>query len=213
MKEFGKSLTKNIFGITIKYNDNEYEAEFLISGYKINAQLLNIKIFNLKGDIKFNIVDNELESIEYGQKLELDFNNLIIKIINILKGRINILNYTQLQNKLGKWIKNGAIYINYDFFENSIEIIIVSTIQYDIFGTDVGMKYKIILLGNEQSSFIKEIIMNIIKHESPFLYRIVSIIPFELIKETMITYNYFFLIRLIIVYIIIIFLNIIPFAY
>ena len=144
MKEFGKSLTKNIFGITIKYNDNEYEAEFLISGYKINAQLLNIKIFNLKGDIKFNIVDNELESIEYGQKLELDFNNLIIKIINILKGRINILNYTQLQNKLGKWIKNGAIYINYDFFENSIEIIIVSTIQYDIFGTDVGMKYKII---------------------------------------------------------------------
>ena len=213
MKEFGKSLTKNIFGITIKYNDNEYEAEFLISGYKINAQLLNIKIFNLKGDIKCNTVDNELESIEYGQKLELDFNNLIIKIINILKGRINILNYTQLQNKLGKWIKNGAIYINYDFFENSIEIIIVSTIQYDIFGTDVGMKYKIILLGNEQSSFIKEIIMNIIKHESPFLYRIVSIIPFELIKETMITYNYFFLIRLIIVYIIIIFLNIIPFAY
>ena len=31
--------------------------------------------------------------------------------------------------------KKGAIYINYDFFENSIDIIIVSTIQYDIFGT------------------------------------------------------------------------------
>ena len=44
LKEFGKSLTKNIFGITIKYNDNEYEAEFLIPGYKINAQLLNLKI-------------------------------------------------------------------------------------------------------------------------------------------------------------------------
>ena len=122
MQELGKFMSKSLFDVTIEYN-NDYESIFLIPGYIIHLQLFGQIIFDLKGDIKFNIVNNKIESIEYGNEIGREITETISKIEKALKGKVNILTYSQLQNKLVGCVSNGEISINYDFFDNSIEII------------------------------------------------------------------------------------------
>lgn len=111
------------------------------------------------------------------------------------------MTYSQLQNKLVGCISNGEISINYDFFDNSIEIIIVTKNKNDIYETDVGIKYKITPMGKDQNYLNQEIAIEVIKEEDPIIIGENGIsfdTPFELIKELLNAKNFFELIKVII---------------
>jgi hypothetical protein len=61
----------------------------------VHLQIFCQIIFDLKGDIKFNIVNNKIESIEYGNEIGREIIETICKIEKALKGRVNILTYSQ----------------------------------------------------------------------------------------------------------------------
>ena len=200
LKEFGKLISKILFGVSIKFESDE--SVFLIPGYLIHVQIYSQIIFDLKGDIKFKIDNKKIQSIEYGNEIGEKIHETISKIEDILKGKINILTYSQLQNKLSNCVTNGEININYDFFDNSIEIDIVSKIQNDKYGTenDVGVKYKIKPMGNEQNYLTQELAIDMIKEEDPIIIGTGGIsfdMPFELIKELLNAKRYFELIKIV----------------
>ena len=100
LQEFGKDMTENIFGISIEYNKNIYEAIFYIQGYIVNVQLFSQIIFDLKSDIKFKIVNKKIQSIDYGQEISKNINKIISQIEDALKGKVNIMTFSQLQKNL-----------------------------------------------------------------------------------------------------------------
>ena len=199
LQELVNSVTEHFFEVSIEYSKDEYETVFYIPGYKVKVILYDQILFQLNGDIKFKIENNKLESVEYGLEIGENLNKLIEQIQEALSGKYNMLSHSLLKKKISGVVSNGEIYMNYNFFDNTIEIIVVSKIQNDIYETDVGIKYIITPIEKDFNTLSQEISRIIIKQEAPDILEIIFNMSFEFIKEFLVSQNFFKLIGEIIV--------------
>ena len=207
-EEFGESITKNFFGVSIEFNNN-YEVTFLIPGYKITVQLFNAISFEVKGDIQFKIENNELKSVEYGNEIEKNILRIRDQVEKALSGKYKILSHTLLRQKLCNVVSNGDISINYDFITNKMEIIIVSKIENGIYENDVGIKYIIEPTKIDFGYLVKEIADAVVNIEAPQFFKLIIDMTFDAIKDLLHAKNIFYLFGQIIVVIILIIFSLI----
>ena len=141
MNQFGKIITSDIFGKSLEFEKGI--ATFDIPGFKVKVELLNEVSFDNNGNIRFKIVNH------YFQNMEKDDDNiystikeLVENIIEANKGEYTV-DFTILENLLGRDIANGEIDLTFSIPENALIIIIVANIEVLENEVKIGVKFTI----------------------------------------------------------------------
>lgn len=141
VNQFGKIITSDIFGKSIEFEKGM--ATFDIPGFRVKVELLSEVSFDNNGNIRFQIVNH------FFQNMEKDDDNIYstIKehfenIIEANKGEYSV-DYTILENLLGRDIANGEIGITLSIPENALIITIKTIIEVLENEVTVGVKFTI----------------------------------------------------------------------
>ena len=118
-------------------------ATFDIPGFRVKVELLNEVSFDNNGNIRFKIVNH------YFQNMEKDDDNiystikeLVENIIEANQGEYTV-DFTILENLLGRDIANGEIGLTFSIPENALIITIVANIEVLENEVKVGVKFTI----------------------------------------------------------------------
>ena len=163
LQERVKELTKNLFGFQITFTD-DYTAYIILPNGKLEIKLFtNIKI-EKEGFIKYIIENNKIIKKEFSSANN-NIDKLIDRIVESLKGKMKIFSFNEFNSKIEKLIKNGNIYMGYDFLTNSLEYTFIFTdkiadnIQYN---EGVTYKFTFNKFGlDDQKVIMKEVVSTI----------------------------------------------------
>ena len=141
LKEKVKKLTNDLFGIEVIFT-NDYIANIILPNGILEIKLFyNIK-FEKIGYIKYTIENNKLIKQEFSVN-NVEMEKLVDRVKEMFDGKIQIFSLKELNEKMEKVIKNGNIYMNYDYLTNSLEYTFIFTDKLgENFEYNEGVTYK-----------------------------------------------------------------------